>query len=162
MKQAISYNNQSIRQWRGDFYSKGGEFSPYRRGCYPRYQVLEDEQARKKAFTYLRLNVSKKGQHFTATKFMAYVNSNLLTQLMHLPQHYPNSISLPTARRWMHQLGFSPTSSKKGTYFDGHEREDVKEFRKIFLRKLEILGATHMPPPLCEDPATAFPTGNSV
>ena len=36
-------------------------------------------------------------------------------------------------------------------YFDGHERADVVEYRKPYLRKLKILESTHAPPPRCSD-----------
>ena len=45
-------------------------------------------------------------------------------------------------------------------YIDGHERADVVEHRKLYLRKLEILSTSHAPPPLCsdEDPAFVVPS----
>ena len=36
----------------------------------------------------------------------------------------------------MHQLGFEVLSKKKGTFVDGHKREDVVQYRKKFLRKM--------------------------
>ncbi|KAF8243258.1 hypothetical protein K440DRAFT_530788, partial [Wilcoxina mikolae CBS 423.85] len=42
-------------------------------------------------------------------------------------------ISLRTARRWLHKLGWIWSRDRKG-YVDGHEREDVVEYReKVFL-----------------------------
>lgn len=39
-----------------------------------------------------------------------------------------------TARRWLKKLGYTPKPTKKGVYEDGHEREDVVEYRNdIFL-----------------------------
>jgi len=38
---------------------------------------------------------------------------------------------------------------RKGLYFDGHEREDVTEYRPIYARKLECLQTSHLPPPSC-------------
>lgn len=40
------------------------------------------------------------------------------------------SISLSTARRWLHSEGFQYTSHKKGLYFDGHDRPDVVSYRQ--------------------------------
>ena len=40
----------------------------------------------------------------------------------------------------MHELGFEVVTKKKGTFSDGHEREDVTEYRKLFLRKMVGLG----------------------
>jgi hypothetical protein len=44
-----------------------------------------------------------------------------------------------TARRWLKQLGFNWRDIKKGVYFDGHEREDVIEYRNNFVNRLEEL-----------------------
>jgi hypothetical protein len=44
------------------------------------------------------------------------------------------SICERTARRWLKRCGFEPKPTKKGVYEDGHEREDVVEYReKVFL-----------------------------
>jgi len=51
-------------------------------------------------------------------------------------------------------------SHKKGVFIDGHERDDVKEYRKLFLRKLEILESTHLPPPLPADGKSTDQIGN--
>ena len=40
----------------------------------------------------------------------------------------------------MHELGFEVVSKKKGTFVDGHEREDVVEYRIKFLRRMVCLG----------------------
>ena len=34
------------------------------------------------------------------------------------------------------KIGIKTTIKKKGIYFDGHEREDVVEYRNIFLNKM--------------------------
>ena len=39
----------------------------------------------------------------------------------------------------MHELGFELVS-KKGTFVDGHKRDDVVEYRKTFLRRRLALG----------------------
>ena len=48
-------------------------------------------------------------------------------------------------------LGFQPSQTHKGVYIDGHERADVVDYRKLYLRKLEVLETTHAPPPRCSD-----------
>ena len=78
----------------------------------------------------------------------------------HLPPGFPPSITVHTARKWLHKPGFSPKSSKKGLYFDGHERGDMVEYRKLYLRKLEILQSTHLPPPACFSGHTEESIGN--
>lgn len=42
-------------------------------------------------------------------------------------------ISESCAVRWLSKLGYSMTEVKKGVYVDGHEREDVVEYRRNFL-----------------------------
>ena len=79
----------------------------------------------------------------TASTFATWVNTDLLPN-SHLPPGFPLSITPRTARKWLHDLGFSPRQYKKGLYFYGREREDVTEYRRIYLRKLEILQASHL------------------
>lgn len=38
----------------------------------------------------------------------------------------PLSVSIWTAQRWLHKLGYELHSHKKGVYIDGHERANVK------------------------------------
>ena len=42
-------------------------------------------------------------------------------------------------------------TSKKGVYIDGHKHSDVIDYRKIYLRRLEIISSCHAPPPVCEE-----------
>ena len=86
-----------------------------------------------------------------AANFCSWVNSTLIPQVqLHHPQ-VPSSISNHTAVRWLHQLGFQPTSTKKGVFLDGHECSNVVEYRKLYLRKLELTHAP--PPPVSDEPA---------
>ena len=109
---------------------------------------------------WIRENPScKEKPNLTAKMFSSWVNAELLP---HVRQHHPSvrqEISAVTATRWLHKLhnlGFYPTSTKKGFYIDGHERQDVVEYRKLFLRKLEILESTHAPAPrVSDEPVTS-------
>jgi hypothetical protein len=47
------------------------------------------------------------------------------------------AITSRTARRWLIILGFTWKDIKKGVFFDGHEREDVVEYRTQFLQAME-------------------------
>ena len=46
-------------------------------------------------------------------------------------------ISESTARRWLLKLGYEMKECRKGMYVDGHERDDVVQYRKTFLKKVE-------------------------
>ena len=62
--------------------------------------------------------------------FCAWVNGELLPS-SELPPGCPAQITERTAAKWLHDLGFHPHSHRKGIYIDGHERDDVVEYRKL-------------------------------
>lgn len=68
-------------------------------------------------------------------------------------------ISVETARKWMHELGFHATQKKKGTFVDGHERSDVVEYRHRFLRRMVGLGFLNSDNAATEDARKALPHG---
>jgi hypothetical protein len=45
------------------------------------------------------------------------------------------SISVKTALRWLDKLGWTYGTLKNGMYLDGHEREDVVEYRRSFVER---------------------------
>lgn len=144
-------NEKTIRRWRNDFYGNQGDFTASKQGKHSRPFVLNDENCRREASKWVRCNASVKGEpNMTAAKFRDWVNSSLLPNA-DLPPGLPRQIQERTAVKWLHELGFRPQAHKKGIYIDGHERSDVVEYRKLYLRKLEILQSTHLPPPLCSD-----------
>jgi len=125
-----------------------GEFSEYQWGKYEHYIIIDDEEYKEMALTWIRLNTSVKGRpNMTAANFRSWVVSVLLPQVRLHHAQVSSSISDRTAVRWLHQLGFEPASTKKGVFIDGHEHSDVVEYRKLYLHKLETLESTHAPPP---------------
>ena len=110
-------------------------------GRYERHCVYHDEELNHKAAKWVHRHL------------VDWVNYDLLPS-NHLPPHFPRSISLRTAVRWLHHLGFKPVSHKKGVYIDGHEREDVVRHRKSLLKTLHDLSAAHKPPPPCSNEPT--------
>ena len=58
----------------------------------------------------------------------------------------------------MDELGFEVVSKKMGMFVDGHERDDVVEYLRKFLRRMVSLGflnASNAPP---EEAKKALPT----
>ena len=148
----LGLNEKTIRLWRKDFLANRGAFSEYQRGSYARYVVVKDEEYRDKALEWCRANSFVKGRpNMTASRFRVWVNETLLPIVVQYHPQVRQQISVSTAARWLHTLGFHPSQSHKGVYIDGHERVDVVQYRKLYLRKLEILEATHAPPPPCSD-----------
>ena len=98
-------------------------------GKYEHMCILNDEGLRERASKLVRANAFKKGEpNMTSVSFLKFVNNELFPS-HHLSPHFPRMISLRTAIRWLHKLGFKPISHKKGIYIDGHEREDVVKHR---------------------------------
>lgn len=69
----------------------------------------------------------------TPRSLMNEVNNKILRSLS-LPK---TSITECTAKKWLLRLGYRRDSYRKGIYMDGHEREDVVEYRKLFLDKVQ-------------------------
>ena len=61
-------------------------------------------------------------------------------------------------QRWLHHLGFEVITPRRGIYYDGHEREDVVEYRKEYLRKMVKIGFIHFTNAPTESAKLAIPT----
>ena len=146
---------KTIRGWRSKYYKSCGSFCYFKRGKHRRHCLLDDEDLKEQSLTWIRLKAyNKKGPRLTAKMFQDYVNDNLIQSTSH-NRNIPQSISLRTAYRWLHLQGFNYKRDQKGTYVDGHEREDVVAYRQQFIRKIDILQNSHLPPPLGTDNLTA-------
>ena len=151
------FNEKTVRLYRKEFFESNGQFKETRQGKYKRNCLLKDENLRLEASMWVREHACKKGEaNMTAKSFCQWVNEDLLPS-HNLPPNLPRSISVRTATRWLHQLGYRPLSHKKGAYVDGHEREDVVKSRDEYLKELKHLQETHLPPPPCSDERAATP-----
>ena len=117
---------RTIRDWKTDFVVKRGEFSPYLRGKYARPSLISQENVRTKVSKWARGNACVRGSpNMTLASFAHNLNTNIIPKL-NLPYGFPRAISVPTASRFLHNLGFRRVSAnRKSVYFDGHERPDV-------------------------------------
>ncbi|KAF7293591.1 hypothetical protein MIND_01138100 [Mycena indigotica] len=71
--------------------------------------------------------------HITAAKVVQYMSRSDVMERHGLEE----PISERTARRYLDELGYSFSQAKKGQYADGHEREDVVQYRnEEYLPKL--------------------------
>ena len=146
----LGMNEKTVRKWRKDFYTNKGHFQPSKQGKHSRPFTLDDDNLHHKAAQWVGSNAASKGKpNMTAAKFCEWVNSDLLPTA-DLPPGCPHEIQECTGIKWLHYLGFRPQKYKKGAYIDGHERSDVIEYQKMYLRTLEILESTHLPPPLSQ------------
>ena len=140
----LGINEKTIRRWKAEFHLKGGVFSETSQGKCSRYFAVDDEEYKDIALKWIRENSNVKGKpNLTAAGFCEWLNTELLPLVENHHPEAPKKVSTTTATRWLHKLGFSPSSTKKGVYIDGHGRKDVVDYRKLFLKKMEILETTH-------------------
>jgi len=77
--------------------------------------------------------------NLTIHSFCEWINEELFPNET-LEPGFPRRVFLETARKWLHQIDFQIIEKKKGTFVDGHERDDVIEYHSNFLRKIVGLG----------------------
>lgn len=90
---------------------------------------------------YIRESSVTKGRpNMTVAKFREYVNAVILPAVIEAGDQdgLPTSIlakgiSIYAARNWLHYLGCFFKNGNKDVYYDGHEREDVVEYREAFI-----------------------------
>ena len=152
----LDYSEKTIRTWHQDYYRNQGHFTESRQGNNACQFILDDKDLQHKATQWVPAISTVKGTpNMTGAKFCTWVNTHLLPEA-----ECPQQIQPRTAIKWLHHLGFRPQSHKKSVYINGHKPDDVVEYRKLYLRKLEILSSTHLPPPACNDGLTAIQTGH--
>ena len=154
----INKSDRTVHDWRTHFYTSNGEIPDSTQGQYQRSGILwACENLNKKATRFIRENANVKGKpNLTIHQFCGWVNNSLLPSET-LEPGFPRKVSLETAKRWMHELGFEVVAKKKGTYVDGHERDDVVEYRKRFLRKMVALGLLNKENAPTEEATEALP-----
>jgi hypothetical protein len=94
--------------------------------------MLEDEDLAQE----LHLHLQSIGKYVAARHVVQFVNSSEVRTRLRLKK----SITERTARRWMNRMRFRWRKDSKGMYFDGHERDDVVDYRQnVFLPRWEKL-----------------------
>ncbi|OAX33831.1 hypothetical protein K503DRAFT_836237 [Rhizopogon vinicolor AM-OR11-026] len=83
---------------------------------------IEDEDLKEE----LRIHLQSLGKYVTASALVKYLAKPDIQLRYNLSQ----TISLKTAERWMMSCGFRWTTAQNGQYIDGHEREDVVDYRQ--------------------------------
>ena len=88
----------------------------------------------------MRANAAPRGRpNLTSSAFCQLVNDDLLPNSV-LEPGYPCRVSVETARKWLHELGFDVLQMSKGVFIDGHEHSDVIESRVKFFRTMTACG----------------------
>ena len=149
---ASAWGGQMVRQWVARWL-KSCELPSSQRGCHQKVvSLLDDPDICTELRSYLRTNKwsmnpqkladftknkllpdeSKKYLHHVVSREMPaglkkYMELKLFPRIQ---MKVVRGISLQTARCWLHKEGFRYTVHKKALYFNGHEREDVTEYRQ--------------------------------
>ena len=152
--QMINKSEITVRRWRSSLIDNDGVFPESEHGKHQRSVLWKDEDLNRKATEYVRSNDAVKGRpNLTSIDFCHWVNDSLLPNST-LEPGFPRKVCLETARKWLHELGFEVLTTQKGIFIDGHERSDVIESRKLFLRKMFKLGFLHFTNAPTDDAAT--------
>ena len=70
------------------------------------------------------------------------------------------TISEMTPLRYKKRLGFTNRQYKYG-YVDGHNRDDVLQYRMLYLSKIRVLEAFHLPPITGQDAIPSWNNGDT-
>lgn len=125
---------RTIRQWRHDLEVNGGKIRPSRHGKNPKFDSpIAQEEFKATFIAFVRA-------HAVRTDGTPNLRILTLTHALNA-ELLPNAgfnfkVSEETTRRWLHTCGFSLKFLRKGIYNDGHERPDVVEDRKTFLKTM--------------------------
>lgn len=76
------------------------------------------------------------GKYVTANHIVCYLNEPDVQKRWKIKK----TISLATAQRWMHRMGYRWTNQPSGQFVDGHERADVVAYRQnVFLPEMAAI-----------------------
>ncbi|KAI0037719.1 hypothetical protein FA95DRAFT_1506618 [Auriscalpium vulgare] len=81
----------------------------------------------------LRLHLQAAGKYMVAEDILRFVNQEDVRKRFNISR----PITIRTAQRWLHELGYRWKVTPKGQYVDGHEREDVRAYRdSVYLPRM--------------------------
>jgi hypothetical protein len=126
------YHARNIRTWIRQYLTT--QKLPLHRYGKFRSSILEDEDLARDIQLHLT-EIAKEG-YIRAQDVVDYIATpEVQERLGTLGNARPGKISLRTAQRWLKKLSWRYAKKKNGMYIDGHEREDVVEYRKKFVQR---------------------------
>ena len=124
---------RSVRGWVLKFV-RTGELPAHKLGG-ARWTVLDDDDVAHEM--KLALSERAKNGFLTASDIVDIVSSPEMQARFSRAGIHKASISERTARRWLCKLGWRYGRHKNGMYVDGHERQDVVEYREAFVKRFK-------------------------
>jgi hypothetical protein len=133
--QAAGINHaRNIRTWLHAFLSRG--VLPFHRLGAFRATVLDDEDFSLPIQLHLQAISKDNDGYIRAQDIVDFIaDSPEMQDLMEKSGAKRRSISIRTAQRWLHKMGWRFGKKKNGMYIDGHERPDVVEYREGFVAR---------------------------
>jgi hypothetical protein len=122
---------KQLRHWLRDFI-KDRDNIPHFEGHSHAHSMLDDEDL----VSELNTHLMSKGKYVQAHDLVEYIGKPELLERLGRTK----TITVRTAQRWMHELGWRWTVKFRGLYADGHERTDVVRYRNdVFLPQIQAL-----------------------
>jgi len=125
---------RNLRTWIHQYL--GSKRLPIHRYGKLRTSVLQDEDFSQSIQLHLQ-KIAKDG----------YIRAQDIVDFMETPEMQTKldeigsrkkKISLRTAQRWLHTMGWRYKRKRNGMYIDGHEHEDIVEYRTAFIERWKI------------------------
>ncbi|TFY77605.1 hypothetical protein EWM64_g6409 [Hericium alpestre] len=120
---------RSIRDWI-HAYLKSGKLPLHQYGRFSS-SILEEEDFAQQIQLHL-LEIAKDG-YVRAQDIVDYVAKPEIQEQLSNTGRKKTTISVRTAQRWLHKMSWRYGKKKNGMYIDGHEREDVVDYRNNFV-----------------------------
>jgi len=106
-----------------------GKLPTHRHGQHS-VSILDDEDVAQDIQEHLQ-EIAKEG-YVRAQDIVDYVSTPAIQEKLGMKKR---AISVRTAHRWLKKLNWRYGRKKNGMYIDGHEREDVVEYRNQFIKR---------------------------
>lgn len=129
----------TLEKWWRSFKRGGFKLTPMLKGRYERPWIFDDESLSMKAREFIMENAAPKGRpNMRVDDFQRFVNEDLLNSMKVEELHGLRApISRECARQWLYRLGCKSKVISAGVYYDGHDREDVLDYRKNWLQRMQ-------------------------
>ena len=125
---------RNLRTWIHQYL--GSKRLPVHRYGKMRSSVLQDEDFSQSIQLHLQ-QIAKNG-YIRAQDIVDFMETPEMQQKLDEIGSRKKKISLRTAQRWLHAMGWRYGRKKNGMYVDGHEREDVVEYRREFIERWKV------------------------
>ena len=117
-----------LKEWARDFICDSQELPRVNHGGGIK-SLLDDEDIAQD----IKVHLQSVGKYIKAEDIVQFCGTPEMLERM----GRTNSISLATARRWLIKMDYRWTKTPKGQYVDGHERDDVVQYRQqVFLPQM--------------------------